>query len=418
MNPRTIVVAGASAAGISAAETLRRKGYDGRLVVVGDEPHLPYERPPLSKQALTGEWGVDRIAMRDAGALARSDLDLRLGVRAAGLDVGARKLTLDGGEILAFDGLVIATGVRPRTLADAAGLSGVHTLRTLDDLAALRESLRAGGRVSVIGSGPLGMEAAASLAQAGSHEVTVITDESNPMARVFGAEVGALLGRLHRGNGVAFRAGRTVTGLVGVGGRVSAVRLADGTTVPADTVLIAIGAVPNTEWLDGSGICTGLGIACDPFSAAAPGVYAAGDVAHWHHGVHGERVRVEHRSNATEQGAAAAHNLLSELRVTAEPRSAYTPVPWFWSDQYALKLQAYGILQGADRVEMPYRDLGDPDRPRAVAFYLRQGVVKGVLGTGVPPRVLRELRALVALPRPWEDVRGQADDVLAPLGRF
>ncbi|WP_338784230.1 FAD/NAD(P)-binding oxidoreductase [Streptomyces sp. DG1A-41] len=292
----------------------------------------------------------------------------------------------------------------------------MHTLRTLDDLAALRESLRAGGTVSVIGSGPLGMEVASSLAQGNSHEVTVITDEPVPMERVFGGEIGAMLARVHRSRGVALRTGQSVTGLVGDRGKVTGVRLATGVTVQADTVVVAIGSTPNTEWLAGSGLTIDRGIRCDAYSAAAPSVYAAGDVAHWHHSVLGGQVRTEHRVNATEQGAVAAHNLLYELRGAAEQRSEYAPVPYFWSDQYALKLQAYGTVHGADRVELRYAEFDDPARPRAVAFYIRQGLVKGVLGTGIPPRVLRDVRGLVALPQPWEDVRGRADDVLAALG--
>ncbi|MFH9662197.1 NAD(P)/FAD-dependent oxidoreductase [Streptomyces sp. NPDC017248] len=416
MSPRTIVVVGASAAGIATAETLRRKGYDGRLVVVGDEKHLPYERPPLSKQVLTGEWDEDRTAMRDTASLEECALDLRLGVRATGLDAAARRVTLDDGAVLGYDGLVIATGVRPRTLPGAGELSGVHTLRTLDDLAALRASLRAGGTVAVIGSGPLGMEVAASLAKGGAHRVTVVTDEPVPMERVFGAEVGTLLARVHRGKGVTLRTGQTVTGLAGARGAVTGVELASGETVPADTVVVAIGSTPNTEWLADSGLTVDRGIHCDAYSAAAPRVYAAGDVAHWHHPVQGERVRTEHRINATEQGAVAAHNLLAELDGTPEQRGEYAPVPYFWSDQYALKLQAYGLLHGADRVELRYADLGDPDRPRVVAFYFRQGLLRGVLGTGIPPRVLREARGLVARPQPWDGIRDRADDVLAALG--
>ncbi|MFG3016101.1 NAD(P)/FAD-dependent oxidoreductase [Streptomyces cinerochromogenes] len=417
MSRGTIVVAGASAAGISAAETLRRKGYDGRLVVIGDETHPPYERPPLSKQLLTGEWDEQRTAMRDPAALDQYALDLRLGVRARGLDLGSRRVVLDDGEHVGFDGLIIATGVRAHTLAGAEALSGVHTLRTLDDLAALRTSLWAGGTVAVIGSGPLGMEVASSLAARNAHEVTVITDESVPMERVFGPGIGEMLGRIHRSRGVKLHTGQTVTGLAGTRGKVSGVRLADGTTVQADTVVLAIGSTPNTEWLAGSGLTVDRGVRCDAYSAAAPFVYAAGDVAHWHHRVHGAPVRTEHRINATEQGAVAAHNLLSELGAAPEPRAAYTPVPYFWSDQYALKLQAYGLLHGADRVEVPYADLDDPDRPRLAAFYARQGLVRGVLGTGIPPRVLRELRGLVTLPKPWEDVRGRAAELLATLGR-
>ncbi|MFS0691366.1 NAD(P)/FAD-dependent oxidoreductase [Streptomyces nitrosporeus] len=416
MKDGTIAVVGASAAGISAAETLRAEGFGGSLVVIGDEPHLPYERPPLSKQVLTGEWGEDRLAMRDAEALARCGIDMRLGVRATGLDVGARRLTLDDGGRVEFDGLLIATGVRSRTLTGAEGLSGVHTLRTLDDVTALRERLSTRETLAVIGSGPLGMEVAASLAQSASHEVSVVTDETTPMERVFGAEVGRVLGGIHQRMGVTLHTGQTVAGLERTAGEASAIRLADGTKILADTVLVAIGSAPNTEWLDGSGLPVRDGVECDAYCAAAPRVYVAGDVANRRSATGGRGVRMEHRMNATEQGAAAARNLLSEIRGTNGSRAVYTPVPYFWSDQYALKPQAHGILRGAERVEIVYQDLGSADRPRVAALYVCRGLVTGVLGIRIPPRILRALRELIVVPKPLGAVRSQADHVLSAMG--
>ncbi len=427
MTPRRIAVVGASAAGLAAAEALRRFGWTGTLTLVGDEPHPPYDRPPLSKQLLQGAWQPDKLHLRAAEQLDTLALDLRLGTRATGLDTATRTLTLDSGERLACDGVIVATGVAARTLPDAAGLDGVLTLRTLDDALALKERLSGTDRrLVVVGNGVLGCEAAAVARELG-HQVTLVGREALPMARTVGPQIGELLAAEHQEHGVQLRTA-AVDGFETDGDEsarhVTAVRLADGTRLPADTVLVAIGSEPAVGWLRGDpALDTADGLRCDAYCAAAPGVYAAGDVARWQHPVHGRHLRVEHRMNATEQGMAAARNLLAELEETlpeggggalapaaGRERRPFTPVPYFWSDQYGLKVQAYGVLNGADRSEATVLD---PDARKAVALYGRDGQATGILAIGVPPRQVRGLRALIATPAPWEEAREGVRNALA-----
>ncbi|MEU9112896.1 FAD-dependent oxidoreductase [Streptomyces sp. NPDC048483] len=419
MTARPIAVVGASAAGLAAAEALRRSGWTGPLTLIGDEPHLPYDRPPLSKQLLHGAWEPERLLLRTEEQLAPLGLDLRLGTRATGLDVATRTLTLDGGETLACAGVIIATGVAARTLPGAEGITGVQTLRTLDDALALRARLTGTGRrLVIVGNGVLGCEAAAVARELG-HDVTLVGIDATPMAAAVGTEVGELLAEEHRARGVALRTG-AVDGFETTGGGVTGVRLAHGgvaagggggggTRLPADTVLLAIGSTPAVGWLAGDpALDTSDGLRCDAYCAAAPGIYAAGDVARWEHPVHGRPLRFEHRMHAGEQGMAAARNLLAELAKEgvegAEPqeRRPFAPVPYFWSDQYAVKLQAYGLTTGADRVETTVLDRAER---RSVALYGRDGNAVGVLATGLPPRQVRALRAVIATPVPWEEAR-------------
>ncbi|MFF4607090.1 NAD(P)/FAD-dependent oxidoreductase [Streptomyces sp. NPDC001339] len=460
MTPRPIAVVGASAAGLAAAEALRRFGWTGPLTLIGDEPHPPYDRPPLSKQLLHGTWEPERLRLRTQEQLAALDLDLRLGTRATGLDAATRTLTLDGDmgtspdeqgrerstavEKLDCAGVIIATGVTARTLPGADGVAGVHTLRTLDDALALRGRLGDGGRrLVIVGSGVLGCEAAAVARELG-HDVTLVGSGPEPMAAVVGTEIGELLAEEHRARGVTLRRG-TVDGFETDGSAVTGVRLAHGsggapadkgiagggavtggaaagggggTVLPADTVLLAIGSTPAVGWLAGEpALDTTDGLRCDAYCAAAPGIYAAGDVARWDHPVHGRPLRFEHRMNATEQGMAAARNLLGELAAdgvfeAGEPsaRRPFAPVPYFWSDQYGIKIQAYGPTAGADRVETTVLDR---EARRAVALYGRDGRAVGVLATGLPPRLLRALRGVIADPLPWEEARARVATAMA-----
>ncbi|MFI7540443.1 NAD(P)/FAD-dependent oxidoreductase [Actinoplanes sp. NPDC049599] len=375
---RRIVVVGASAAGLAAAETLRREGYDGVLTLIGAEPGVPYDRPPLSKQILAGEWEPERLALRTAGELAALGLDLRVGVAAAGLDLATRTVRLADGTTAGYDGLVIATGVRPRVLPGA----GAHVLRTLDDALALRQRLGPGRRLVVVGAGFLGAEVAAVARRLGC-EVTVLEPAPVPLAHALGERVGQVLAEAHRENGVLLRTGVLVSEATGDG-----VRLAGGELVAADEVLVGIGSRPNTEWLAGSGLALADGLVCDRYSAAAPDVYGAGDVARWHNDRYGVPMRIEHRTNAAEQGMAVARNLLRP-----RARTPFAPVPYFWSDQDHLRIQAYGHLRGHDEVAIVD---GAFAARRFVAAYRTGDRLAGVLAVGMPPKVLRPWRAALA----------------------
>ena len=280
MSRRSITIVGASLAGVRAAESLRRQGFDRPITLIGDEAHAPYDRPPLSKQFLAGEWDADRLALTKPEKLAEFDLDLRLGVRAAGFDLGRRRLTLADGDTLDVDGLLVATGARCRTLPGTEGMGGVFTLRGLDDAEAIRVAFDAGpSRVVVVGAGFIGAEVAATARQRGL-EVTLIEALPQPLARVLGDEMGAVCAAVHRDHGVDLRVGVGVDAVdAGADGNVERVRLSDGSVVEAEVVVVGIGVVPNTEWLEGSGLTIDNGVVCDETCLAAPGVTAAGDVA-------------------------------------------------------------------------------------------------------------------------------------------
>jgi 3-phenylpropionate/trans-cinnamate dioxygenase ferredoxin reductase subunit len=389
--PGQVVIVGASAAGLTAAEALRRRGYDGALTLIGDEPRPPYDRPPLSKQILAGAWQPQRAELRDERSLAGLGADLLLGRAATGLDTAARRVRLDGGGAVGYDALIIATGVTPRTLP-GAGLPGMHLLRTMDDALALRAQLLAGPRVVVVGAGFLGAEVAATARQLGL-QVTLADPLPEPMHRQFGAQVGALVARLHRDHGVRLARGG-VSRFIEAAGRVAAVELADGTVIDADLVVVAVGATPATGWLAGSGLPLGNGIECDARCQAAPGVYAAGDVASWHNPRFGARMRLEHRMNATEQAIAAAGNLLGDDQ-------PYAPLPYFWTDQYDTKIQAYGIFPPDAQFQITS---GAPRDHRFTAAYGHHGTITGVLGWNSSPRELRALRQLVAQRAPWTTI--------------
>ncbi|MEU4115403.1 FAD-dependent oxidoreductase [Kitasatospora sp. NPDC028055] len=405
--PREVAVVGAGAAGLHAAEALRRAGYDGRLTLVGAEPELPYDRPPLSKQLLDGQWEPGKVTLREPAALAELRLDLRLGVAAERLDRGARTLHLADGRQVRCDALVVATGVRARRLPGAeAPLPGAHVLRTLPDALALREELRPGARLLVVGGGLLGAEAAATAVGLGA-EVTWLVSAAAPLAAVLGAETAALLTGLHREHGVRIHRG-TAAAVLRRHGRAAGVRLADGGELAADAVLMAIGSVPATEWLAGSGVPLEPdgGVACDAHCAAGPGVWAAGDAACWPDPRTGRRRRLEQRTNATDQALLAARNLLAGPDGT---RQAYAPVPYLWTDQYGLRVQAFGSPGAADRFELVDGSLAEH---RFAAACLREGRVTGAVGIAAA-RALRGLRAQVAAHAPWPPA---AERQAAPVG--
>lgn len=395
---KSIVVVGASLAGLRAVETLRRLGFEGRLTWIGAETHAPYDRPPLSKEILRGDWEPERTALRRDG---QGDLalDLRLGVRATGLDLGRREVELDSGERVPFDGLLVATGASPRRLPGSDGLAGVHVLRSLDDALALRAELERGPRVVVVGAGFIGAEVAAACRHRGL-DVCMLEALPVPLAPVVGKEMGEVCAALQRDHGVELRCGVGVAGLEGAG-RVECVRLADGSSVEADAVVVGIGVRPETAWLEGSGLELADGVVCDAScAAAAPGVVAAGDVARWHNPLYGESMRVEHWTNAVEQGVHAAERLL------AGPGGArpFAPAPLFWSDQYGVKIQFTGRARPDDEVRIVH---GRVEESRFVALYGRAGRLVGAFAMR-RPRQLMGYRRMVREGASWGEALAQA----------
>jgi len=396
-----ITVIGASLAGLRAVETLRSDGFDGRITLVGDEPHHPYDRPPLSKQVLAGDWEPDRIHLAAPDRLADLRVDLRLGQRATGLDLEAHTVEVDG-VTEGFDGLLIATGARCRTLPGTGHLAGVHTLRTLDDCLAIRAALEAAPRrLVVVGAGFIGSEVASVAVDRGV-EVTMVEALPVPLVRVLGAEIGTTMADLHRSHGVDLRCGVGVVELVGED-RVRAAMLDDGSVVEADMVVVGIGVVPNTDWLESSGLDLDDGVCCDVTCLAAPDVTAAGDVARWDHPRYGRSVRVEHWDNAVEQGIHAARRLLQ----TDEEATAYAPVPWFWSDQYDRKIQVAGLTHPDDEVRMV---TGSPEEGRFTALYGSGGRFNAVFGMNRPRQVM-QFKSLIDQEATWEEALAYAREL-------
>jgi 3-phenylpropionate/trans-cinnamate dioxygenase ferredoxin reductase component len=378
-------VVGASLAGLRACETLRREGFAGRLVCVGAEPHLPYDRPPLSKQFLRGEWGPERLSLR-RGGYDDLEIDWMLGRPARRLDLAGREVELADGVRVPWDGLVIATGATARRLADAPPLAGIHLLRTLDDASALGEALRARPRVLVVGCGFIGAEVAASCRQLGL-SVVAVEPAPAPCMRGLGRTIGDAIAALHRDRGVDLRCGTRVARFEG-DGRLERVVLSDGARLDVDLAVIGVGADPATGWLEGSGLALGDGVLCDATCAAsAPDVVAAGDVARAQHPLFGAALRIEHWTHAVEQGMAAAQRLLHGAKAPA-----FAAVPLVWSDQYELKIQFVGVTHPDDELRVLR---GVPGEKRFVGAYLRAGrVVGGVVFS--EPRALIQLRQLIA----------------------
>ena len=422
-----VVVVGASLAGLRACETLRNDGFEGWLTLVGAEAEVPYDRPPLSKKLLAGEWEPDRIRLRKPDDFDSLRLDLRLGVRATGLDTANRELTLADESVLTYDGLILATGASCRRLPGQPDLDGVFELRTLADAMALRDRLVGEGtRVTVIGAGFIGLEVAATARQRGC-SVTVLEGGPAPLIRGLGAEMGVAVASVHGRHGVDVRCGVQVAKIEGDGiegdgiegdgiegdrGRVRGVRLADGELVPSDVVVVGIGVAPATDWLAGSDLVLRDGIVCDDaLWTGEPSVYAAGDCARWHNRVfdpHDDaEMRVEHWTNAAEQGAAAARNLLAVAQ--GEPAVPYQAVPFFWSDQFDSRIQFVGRAHGGDDVHV---FAGSTDGAFA-ALYGWQGRLRGVLGVSMPKMVM-PFRALIAAQASWDEALGKAAALTAP----
>jgi len=373
---KAVTVVGASLAGLYAARGLREQGYDGRLFLVGDELHRPYDRPPLSKDFLAGKVEADVLRLEDADD--DLDADWLLGVPAAALDTGARDVVLADGNRIRSDGVVIATGARARTLP-AASRAGVHVLRTIDDALALRVDLVPGSRLVVIGAGFIGAEVA-STARALGLEVTVVEAMATPLAGPLGPQMGAIVSGLHEHHGVRLLCGTGVNRLVGRD-RVEGVELADGTLLPADVVVVGIGAVPNTEWLAGSGVALGNGVECDSKGRTnIPGVVAVGDCASWHDVRLGRPHRVEHWTGALERPATAVSSLLRGEASTPESTRT-TNAPYFWSDQYDVRIQFAGHALEADSVTV---EEGSVESRSLLAVYRRGEAPVAVLAMNQP----------------------------------
>jgi NADPH-dependent 2,4-dienoyl-CoA reductase/sulfur reductase-like enzyme len=394
-----VVVVGASLAGLRAAETLRQHDHVGSVVVVGDELHRPYDRPPLSKKLLSGEWEPDRIHLRQPEVFDELDVEWRLGSAATGLDLDARTVGLADGTSIPFDGAIIATGATPRRLPDQERFGHIHELRSLDDALALRREITPGGRrVVVVGAGFIGLEAAAT-AKALGNDVVVLEGAPAPLIRGLGAEMGEAIAGLHRAHGVDVRCDVRIDALAADG-----VRLVGGELVAADVVVVGIGVAPATGWLDGSGLEMRDGIVCDAnlqviasSGAVVPGVFAAGDVARWPNGLFDEEMRVEHWTNAAEQGAQAANNLVH--LAAGEALEPYAALPFFWSDQFEHRIQFLGRSAVDDEVRIVAGSVADA---KFLTLYGRDGRLHGSLGVNAP-RWVMSTRKLFVERASWDE---------------
>ncbi|WP_018222519.1 NAD(P)/FAD-dependent oxidoreductase [Salinispora pacifica] len=377
MSPlRRVVVVGASLAGLRAAEALRRYGYAGELVLVGDEPHMPYDRPPLTKQFLNDGWRPEQIALPIPPGL---DITWRLGVPASGLDVADRAVRLADGARLHYDGVVLATGARARPWPGHPVPAGVRTIRGLDDAAAVAEALSRTRRLLIVGAGFLGGEVAAA-ARALGVAVTLVEHREFPLLAQTGPHVGRFVAALHRANGVDLHLGSRVQGFTSNGrGELTGAELTDGTQVEAGLAVLALGATPNIDWLAGSGLVTDRGLVCDEHCRPlrddrlpAPDAVAAGDLTQWPHPLAGnELISPGHWSNSVEQATAAAQTLLKP-----DTAPAYRPVPSFWSDLYGVRIRSVGLPHLADASEVVDHD---PAAHRLIVAYHRNGPLVGAL---------------------------------------
>lgn len=379
-----VAVVGASLAGLRLLEALRREGHAGRVTMIGAEPELPYDRPPLSKQFLVDGWPEEKLALARAG-VAPLAAEWRLGRRATLLDPRRLAVALDDGSRVEADAIAIATGAEARRLPFERGLEGILALRTLEDARRLRDALAGAPRLVVIGAGFIGMEVAASCRSLGC-AVTVVEPLPAPLIRGLGPVLGERVARRHREAGVEFHLGVGVAGFEGEG-RVSGVRLADERTIPADLVLVGIGAAPNLRWLEGSGLEIDNGILCDATGASSrPGVFALGDCARWLHPRYPERPRFEHWTSAVEQADVVARRI---LKGEAEPHAA---VPYVWTDQFDLRLAIAGEFRPDDEMHVC---LGTLDEDSFLVLFGRGGRLVGAVGCK-RPRPLNTARRWIA----------------------
>lgn len=375
-----IVIVGGGLAATRVAEQLRRAEYDGSVTIVSDEVHLPYDRPPLSKEVLRAQ--VDDVTLKPLEFYDERNITLLLGSAATGIDGDAKTVRLDNGTELAYDDLIIATGLVPRRIPSFPDLEGVRVLRTLDESLALRSHAAQARRAVVIGAGFIGCEVAASLRGLGV-DVVLVEPQPAPLASVLGVQIGELVARLHRAEGTDVRTGVGVSEIVGHT-HVEKVVLTDGSEVDADLVVVGIGSRPATDWLAGTGVAVDNGVICDNVGrTTVPHIWALGDVASWQDAL-GHQARVEHWSNVAEQARVLVPSLLG-----ATPPEAVV-VPYFWSDQYDVKIQCLGEPEGDDVVH-----LVEDDGRKFLAYYEREGALVGVVGGGMPGKVMK-VRAKIA----------------------
>ena len=382
---------GGGLAATRTAEQLRRSEYTGPITIVSDEDHLPYDRPPLSKEVLRAE--VDDVTLKPAEFYEENDITVLLGNGARSVDTSAQSVTLADGSDLGYDELVIATGLVPKTIPSFPDLQGIRVLRSLEESMALREHAGSAQQAVVVGAGFIGCEVAASLRGLGVN-VVLVEPQPTPLASVLGEQIGALVSRLHRAEGVDVRCDVGVAEVRGTD-HVEQVVLSDGTELDADLVVVGIGSTPATEWLQDSGVELDNGVVCDDAGrTGTPHVWAIGDVASWRHPV-GHQVRVEHWSNVADQARVLVPAMLGkEIPATVS-------VPYFWSDQYDVKIQCLGEPQADDTVHV----VADDGR-KFLAFYERDGVVAGVVGGGMPGKVMK-VRTKIANGAPIADVLGK-----------
>jgi len=396
-----LVVVGASLAGLRAVEAARKTGFAGDITLIGGEPHLPYDRPPLSKEFLEAtEPGVEAQIpfFRNDDVYHDLGVELLLGEPATALDV-ARKVVHVGDRRIGYDALVIATGSQLRTLPGTGHMDGVHGLRTLEDSLRIRAALDAGARTVVVGAGFIGSEVASGARKRGL-EVTVVEALPTPLVRAAGTQMGAAIASLHERNGTTLLCGRGVAAVEG-DRHVERVALDDGTLIDADLVVVGIGVSPCVSWLEGSGLAIDNGVVCDEtLWTGAPGVYAAGDVANWLNPVFDARQRMENWTAAAEQGAAAARNALDPAN--AKP---YGTVPYFWSDWYGSRIQFVGVPE-ADEVLLVDGDVENGER--WVALYRRGDRLVGAL-TVNGQTVIMKYRRMIAQKSSWSDALEFAD---------
>ena len=402
--PQTFVIAGASLAGAKAAETLRSEGFAGRVVLIGDEPVRPYERPPLSKAYLRGEVGFDDAAVHPEGFYTDHDIELLTSTTVTSIDPNAKQIEMDPGGLLAYDQLLLTTGAIPRHVTIPGGqLAGIHYLRSLSSCDSLRDALERATRLVVVGAGWIGSEVAASARQLGK-EVALIEAGLVPLERVLGTEVGTMFRDLHADKGVELHMGVGVQEFRGTAAAEQAV-LADGSVVSGDLFVVGVGVSPRTELAQAAGLALDNGIVVDQHLAtSAPGIWAAGDVANAYHPVFDARIRLEHWSAALNQGPVAAKNMLGQ-------HVEYRKIPYFFSDQYDLGMEYNGFAAHWDQVV--YR--GDPENREVIVFWLEAGVPVAGMNVNVWD-VSEPIAALVAAKRQVDPARlGDPDNDLASL---